>query len=167
MSKRPEDRVTDEGLAYSLSKGEKAAAERATKWPRRNQEGRITDFRHLLEVVTVLLVVGLIAVALVDALSAWVRIGAWGDTGGWLGGIMAFWLYVEEFRSWRGIPGRGLAALTAGLVSVASGLVVGWLLSGFLPPLLNGAAGVSVAAYLYAPLWFFAIRRAADREAGA
>ncbi|MGH3659902.1 MAG: hypothetical protein ACRDUA_24950 [Micromonosporaceae bacterium] len=164
MNERPEDRLTDEELAYAYSRDEKQNAQRATKWPRRNDLGRITEFRHLLEVEAVLLVVGALAVAVIDALSAWGALGSLGETSGWLAGIMAFWLYVEEFRSWRGTSSRALIALAAGLVSLGVGVAVGLLLT-FLPALISGALGVAVAAFCYAPLWFFGIRRAVDREA--
>ncbi|HEX6076935.1 MAG TPA: hypothetical protein VFZ32_16955 [Micromonosporaceae bacterium] len=160
----PEERTTDEHLTYDYSQPERASAERATAWPRRNSKGRITTFRHFLEVVAVLLVIGILAVGVIDLLSTWVGIGELGGTSGWLGGLMAFWLYVEEFRAWRGTRSRLLMALAGGVLSFGLGIVVTGLLSG-LPSLISGAAGVAAAALVYAPTWFFGIRQLADREA--
>lgn len=160
----PEERTTDEHLTYDYSTSERASAERATAWPRRNSKGRITTFGHLLEVVGVLLVTGLIAVGVIDLLSTWVGIGELGGTSGWLGGLMAFWLYVEEFRAWRGMRRRLVMALAGGVLAFGFGIVATGLLSG-LPNLLSGAVGVSVAALIYAPVWYFGMRLV-DGEAG-
>ncbi|MGH3747375.1 MAG: hypothetical protein ACRDT8_08275 [Micromonosporaceae bacterium] len=154
----------DKHVPENFSRDEAAAADRATAWPRRNAAGRILTLRHLLEVVTVLLVTGALAVVLVDAVSTWVGFGEFGQTSGWLGGVMAFWLYVEEFRAWKGVPRRWVLALVGGLLAMAVGAGAGFLFF-FLPPLLSGVIGVAVAAFGYAPLWFFGIRRLAGMPA--
>jgi len=159
-----EDRRTDEGLAYDLSQDERANP--ATRWPRRNSQGRIVEWRHLLEAVVVLYVVGVFAVVVVDALSTWANFGELGQTSGWLAAVMVFWLYVEEFRAWRGTRSRLLVAAAAGLVSLAVGAFVGLGLSTF-APLVSGVIAAAVSSFSYATLWFFGIRRAVDREAGA
>jgi len=146
----------------SRSRSERTS-ESAIAWPRRDGEGRIPAFRHLLEAVAVLLVIGLLAVGVLDLLSAWVRIGELGGTSGWLGGLMAFWLYVEEFRAWRGSRNRLLLALLAGVISLGAGILVGGLADG-LPILLGGGLGVAVAVLVYAPIWFFGIRAMGDKE---
>jgi hypothetical protein len=137
---------------------------RQNAWPRRDSEGRITTFGHLLEAVGVLLVIGFVAVGVIDLLSTWVGIGELGGTSGWLGGLMAFWLYVEEFRAWRGTRNRLVMALAGGVLAFGAGIVVSGLLDG-LPSLLSGAVGVSVAALGYAPVWYFGMRLM-DGEAG-
>ncbi len=131
-----------------------SADARQNPWPRRNSKGRITRFGHLLEVVGVLLVIGFVAVGVIDLLSTWVGIGELGGTSGWLGGLMAFWLYVEEFRAWRGTRNRLVMALAGGVLAFGAGIVVSGLLDG-LPSLLSGAAGVTVAALGYAAIWYF------------
>jgi hypothetical protein len=138
----------------SSANPERADAERATAWPRRDSKGRITTFGHLLEAVGVLLVIGLLAVGVIDLLSTWVGIGDLGGTSGWLGGLMAFWLYVEEFRAWRGTRNRLVMALAGGVLAFGAGIVITGLLDG-LPSLLAGAAGVTVAALGYAAIWYF------------
>lgn len=142
---------------------EQASTPRAATWPRRDSDGRIPTFRHLLEAVGVLLVVGVVAVAVIDGLSAWAGFGGFGGTSGWLGGLMAFWLYVEEFRAWRGTRNRLLLAAVAGMSALVAGVAASWLVSG-LPALFNGAIGVGAAALVYAPIWFFGIRQLVDRE---
>lgn len=137
---------------------------RPTAWPRRDSEGRITTFGHLLEAVGVLLVIGFVAVGVIDLLSTWVGIGELGGTSGWLGGLMAFWLYVEEFRAWRGVRRRLVMALAGGVLAFGFGiLATGQLPS--LPSLLSGAVGVTVAALVYAPVWYFGMQLM-DGEAG-
>lgn len=153
-----DDDVADWNAVEDFSRDEATTAEQATTWPRRNAYGRIVTFRHLLEVVGVLLVVGLVAVATVDAISTWVGFGELLRTSGWLGGVMAFWLYLEEFRAWKGARGRWLVTAVAAVMAIAVGAVVGGVLS-VLPPLVSGAIGVAVSAFTYAPLWYFGIRR--------
>jgi hypothetical protein len=137
--------------------------DRSTAWPRRGSDGRIATFRHLLEAVAVLLVVGLLAVTVIDLLSTWVGIGDLGGTSGWLGGLMAFWLYVEEFRAWLGSRNRLLLALLGGVISFGTGILVGGLVTGW-PTLLGGGLAVAVAAFTYAPIWFFGIRVMGEKE---
>ena len=160
----PDRDPADRHVVEDYSQDEKTSAERATAWPRRNHAGRIVTYRHLLEVVAVLLVTGVLAVILVDGVSTWVGFGGWGQTSGWLGGVMAFWLFVEEFRAWKGTRSRWPLALAGGLVAFAVGAGIATALS-VLPPLLSGAIGVTVSALVYAPLWFFGIRRLSDKEA--
>lgn len=138
-------------------------ARRTDAWPRRDAKGRIPTLRHLLEAVGVLLVIGIVAVAVIDVVSAWIWFGELGDTSGWLGGLMAFWLYVEEFRAWRGAQGRLVMALLGGPVALGLGIVVSGLPIGW-PALLNGAVGVTVAALGYALIWYHGIRLYVDRE---
>lgn len=159
----PDRDPADRHVAEDFSSDEKASAERATAWPRRNHAGRIVTYRHLLEAAVVLLVTGVVAVVIVDAVSTWVGFGDLGQTSGWLGGVMAFWLFVEEFRAWKGTQSRWPLGLAAGVVALAVGAAVGGVLS-FLPPLASGAIGVAVFAFAYAPLWFFGIRRLSARE---
>lgn len=137
---------------------------RQNPWPRRDSEGRIITFGHLLEAVGVLLVIGFVAVGVIDLLSTWVGIGELGGTSGWLGGLMAFWLYVEEFRAWRGTRNRLVMALAGGVLAFGFGILATGQLSS-LPSLLSGAVGVTVAALIYAPVWYFGMQLM-DGEAG-
>ncbi|MGH3716067.1 MAG: hypothetical protein ACRDT4_21780 [Micromonosporaceae bacterium] len=163
--KQFDDDVAERHTVENFSRDEATSAGQATSWPRRNAYGRIVTYRHLLEAVVVLLVVGIVAVAAVDAISTWVGFGELLQTSGWLAGVMVFWLYVEEFRAWKGARSRVPVAIVAGLVALALGAAIGFLLHAApVPPLVSGVVGAAVAAFTYAPLWFYGIRRYADLE---
>ncbi|MGH3737154.1 MAG: hypothetical protein ACRDT6_16290 [Micromonosporaceae bacterium] len=161
--KRFDDDAADWNAVEDFSRDETTTAGQATTWPRRNRYGRIVTLRHLLEAVVVLLVVGLVAVVAVDAISSWVGFGDLLQTSGWLGGVMAFWLYVEEFRAWKGARGRVPVALVCGVVALGVGALVGFGLA-MLPPLLSGAIGATIAAFAYTLLWYYGIRRYASGD---
>ncbi len=159
----PDRDPADRHVVENVSRDDKTSAERATAWPRRNHAGRIVTYRRLLEAVAVLLVTGVLAVVLVDGVTTWAGFGGWGQTSGWLAGVMAFWLFVEEFRAWKGVRGRWSLAFAGGSVALAVGAGIAAAVS-MLPPLLSGAIGVAVAGFVYAPLWFFGIRRLSDKD---
>ncbi len=126
-------------------------------FPRRDPDGRVERFGDLL----VALVAGFVAtfalVAIVDVLFAAFGLGGFGLASGWLAAVLPVWLYVEDFRAWRGVRGRiGVLCVTVA-ISVAAGFAVGATVAD-LRPLFGGAIAAGTALVVYAPFWFFGIR---------
>lgn len=108
------------------------------------------------------IVLGAIVLLAIDAIFSALGAGAFGHVSGWLTGILAVWLFVEEFRAWRGVPGRiGVMILAGGIAFLAGSWVSGRL--AYLLPVFAGTISVAVAALIYAVAWFFGIRWLASR----
>lgn len=130
-------------------------------FPRRDADGHVGYFRDLVVAVVVALVLGFVALTIIDAVSGISGISGFGSSSGWVAGILAAWLFVEDFRAWRGTRLRIAIAALAVLVGIGVGGTVAWGLGQLLTggtALLDGMVGVSVAALLYAPVWFYGIR---------
>ncbi|HEV7900166.1 MAG TPA: hypothetical protein VGP31_20225 [Planosporangium sp.] len=134
-----------------------------TTFPRRDADGRVVRLVELLASVAAGLVLGLLALLLIDGLSSLLGLGRFGQLSGWLAGILPVWLFIEEFRAWHGVPGRVGMALVSGLLAVVLGIAVAATVSAALPPLGSGAVGVAISALLYGALWYVGIRWLADR----
>jgi hypothetical protein len=135
---------------------------RGGSFPRRDDRGRIEALPDLLGITLAGLVIGLLALVLLDWGFALAGIGDFGRANGWLALILPAWLFVEEFRAWGRGPARVLAAAGSAAVGIALGLVVSGLAAG-LPPLASGALGAAAAAVTYAVVWFSAVRWLARR----
>jgi hypothetical protein len=131
----------------------------------RDGHGRLVGLGHLLGFVLAGFVVGLAALLVLDAVLALTGVSRFGRANGWLAVILPVWLFVEEFRAWRGQPGR----VPAAFVSAALGLALGTLATGLasdLPPLASGAIGAGVAVAAYGLVWFYGIRWMGGRTGG-
>jgi hypothetical protein len=123
----------------------------------RDEHGRVVGIGHLLGFALAGFVLGVAALLLVDTVLAAVNVSRFGRANGWLAVILPVWLLVEDFRAWRGQPGR----LPVAVVGVALGLALGTLgagLAGGLPPLGSGAVGAAVAILSYSLVWYYGIR---------
>ena len=134
-----------------------------TTFPRRDADGRVVRLVELLASVAAGLVLGLLALLLIDGLSSLLGLGRFGQLSGWLAGILPVWLFTEEFRAWRGIPARAGLAIVSGLLAGVLGIAVAATIGGVLPPLGSGAVGAAISAFLYGVLWYVGIRWLADR----
>lgn len=136
-------------------------AGRPATFPRRDPDGRVERFGDLVVAAIAALLVAFAVLTVVDVLSSLVGIGRLGSSRGWLTAVLAVWLYVEEFRAWRGVRVR-VAIL---LLAVVAALVVGGgaayglsQLGSGLPALVTGSVGAVAGVLAYAPVWFFGIR---------
>jgi hypothetical protein len=123
----------------------------------RDGHGRLVGLGHLFGFALAGFVIGLAALLLLDAVLALTGVSRFGRANGAIAAILPVWLLVEEFRAWRGQPGR----VPAALVGVAVGLALGILASaiaGGLPPLASGAIAAAVAISAYSLVWFYGIR---------
>jgi hypothetical protein len=134
-----------------------------TTFPRRDAEGRVVRLADLLAWVVAGLVLGLVVLLVIDGVPALFGLGRFGQVSGWLAGILPVWLFVEEFRAWRGVPGRTGMALGAGLLAGTLGFAVAAGTAHALPPLGSGAVGAAISALLYGVLWYMGIRWLEDR----
>jgi hypothetical protein len=75
---------------------------------------------------------------------------------------LAVWLFVEDFRAWKGVRARAGVML----IAAALGFLAGGALNvaiGSLPRVYSGAISVTLAALVYAVVWYFGIRALAGR----
>jgi hypothetical protein len=131
-------------------------------FPRRDADGRVTGAVDLLlAVIAGVLLTGL-ALVLVDGLFTLLGAGPFGHVSGWLTGILPVWLFAEEYRAWRPVRLRPVLAGFAAVMGFAAGGLVASLTGGW-PVLATGGLGVTVAALVYAIIWYAGIRWLADR----
>jgi hypothetical protein len=125
--------------------------------PRRDEDGRVVSLPELLAAATGFTVVNAIGLVLIDGLLALLGLGTFGRSSGWLVLILPAFLYFDDFRAWKAVRLRWLAAPVAALVGLALGLLAAGLLRGQ-APLLSGAVAALVAALAYAPVWWGGVR---------
>ena len=76
--------------------------------------------------------------------------------------MLAVWMFVEDFRAWKGVPARvGVTLIAIALAFLAGGALN--IAIAAIPRVYSGAISVSVAAVVYAVVWFFGIRAIAGR----
>lgn len=131
------------------------------KFPHRDGKGRVDTLPDLLVGVIVWLVVALLLLLVIEGVGALAGQG-FGNTSGWIAGLLAVWLFAEEYRAWRPVPARVAVAALGAVVGVTMGGAAAGL-TGSLPRLVSGFVGVSVAALAYAVLWYFGVRWLARR----
>jgi hypothetical protein len=132
------------------------------KFPHKDADGRVDSLLDLLVGVVMWLVVALLLLLVIEAI-AWALGQGFGGTSGWIAGLLAVWMFAEEFRAWRPVPARGPLALVSALVGGTMGFATAGLISA-LPKLVSGFVGVAVAALAYAILWYFGVRWLARRS---
>jgi hypothetical protein len=131
-------------------------------FPRRDAHRRIVAVRDLVAMAMAAVVVGAVALTALDLAFAALGLGEFGGVNGWLAAIPTVMLLIEEFRAWRGVPGRLAVAAVGAVVAVGAGLLVAGV-AGDLPRLVAGAIGAVTFTAVYAPLWFYGIRFAGGR----
>ncbi|HEY8532614.1 MAG TPA: hypothetical protein VIL44_01900 [Micromonospora sp.] len=132
-------------------------AETETGFPRRDAHGRMIALPDLLGVAVAGWVIGVLALVLFDGGLALLGAGEFGRANGWLAVILPVWLFIDEFRAWRGGTHRVLVALVAAGVAITSGLLAAGLTAAW-PPLASGAVAAAVFTVGYALIWFHGVR---------
>jgi hypothetical protein len=133
--------------------------------PFRDEQGRLVRFGHLLGFTLAGFVIGLSTLLLVDAVLDWLDVSRFGRANGWLAALLPVWLLIEEFRAWRGQPGRFTPAFVGILVALALGTITTGM-TNTLPPIASGAIGAAVAVLVYSLIWFYGIRWLGGRTGG-
>lgn len=131
-------------------------------FPRRDADGRIVRLPDLIGTALGGLVIGVLALVVLDWGFDLIGGGDFGQANGWLAVILPVWLFVEEFRAW----GPGPARIAAALLAAAVGIIIGLIGAGVanaLPPLVTGVFGAGLFALAYALVWFVGVRWLAAR----
>ncbi|MFG1954147.1 hypothetical protein [Micromonospora sp. NPDC048830] len=131
-------------------------------FPRRDADGRVVAFGDLLGVSLAGLVIGLLALLVLDWGFATVGAGEFGRANGWLAIILPAWLFWEDFRAWEFGAARVVAAVAAAVLAVVGGLLVADLVAG-LPSLLSGGLAAAAFTLVYAAVWFHGVHWLAGR----
>jgi hypothetical protein len=131
-------------------------------FPRRDDRGRVATWPDMVAGVVLNVALGTLILAVIDGIVALLGGGTFGRFNGWITGILAVWLFVEDFRAWRIGTGRIGVALLGIVLGLGVGIVVARNLT-MMPNLFAGAVGMLVAGMLYAAVWFFGIRALAER----
>ncbi|MBX6355792.1 MAG: hypothetical protein IRZ05_08030 [Micromonosporaceae bacterium] len=125
--------------------------------PYRDERGRLASLGSLLGFALAGFVFGLGVLVLLDVVLAALGVSRFGRANGWLAIVLPVWLLTEEFRAWRGQPGRVVVALVGVALAVALGILAN-AIAGDLAPLARGASGAAVAIAAYSLVWYYGIR---------
>jgi hypothetical protein len=126
-------------------------------FPRRDEHGRVIRLSELLAAAGFGTLLGWIAVVVISGLTAAVGLGQFGTTSGWLALILPALTFFDDLRGWRPYRIRILVALVCAVAAIVLGLLAA-ATAARLPPIVSGAVGALVAALVYSPAWFIAIR---------
>lgn len=129
-----------------------------SSFPRRDENGRVTGLLDLLAISLATVLLGIAAVAGIDAVFTLFGAGRFGRVSGWLAAVLPFLVLSEDFRAWRPLRWRWAVALAAMAAGLALGLLAADAVT-YLPPLWSGAVGATVAVLAYAAVWYFGVRR--------
>jgi hypothetical protein len=140
----------------------KPSSTRSANFPRRDADGRIAQLPDMLGGVLFYMVVGTIVLVAIDGIVSLLGIGPFGHVSGWLAGILLVFMFVEDFRSWKGAPLRIAVAFVGAALGVLAGSALGARIDS-LPAVFAGAISVTVAGLIYALVWFFGIRFVVSR----
>jgi hypothetical protein len=138
-----------------------AMAQSTSTYPRRDAQGRVARLPDLLGTVLAGVVIGVLVLVVIDLVVAGIGSGRFGGANGWLALVLPAWLFVEEFRAWRGGPARWAAAGVATAVALALGLLAAGIAgraAADLPALVGGAIAAVTAAVAYSVIWFLGVR---------
>jgi hypothetical protein len=123
---------------------------------RKDRSGRAVSLPQLASVALVGTVLGLVAVVVIDGVTALIGADKFGQASGWLAVILPAWIFLDDVRAWRGHSIRFAVALVGAAVALGVGLVIAGLVPGW--PLVTGAIGSVCAVVVYAPIWFLGVR---------
>lgn len=138
------------------------AASNPVKFPRRDDNGRVASAAEFVAGSLGLVVIGVVLLVAIDGLFTLIGAGAFGRISGWLAGILMVFLFIDDFRAWRGVTLRALVAIFGLAVGVIVGSLINGLVNG-LPNVFSGSIAVAIAGLIYALMWFFGIRWIAGR----
>ncbi|GAA4919732.1 hypothetical protein LX16_4313 [Stackebrandtia albiflava] len=133
------------------------------RFPRKDEEGRLVSLVEMLMFVILALALGILMLSLIDGVF-WLLGSSFGRISGWIAGLLAVLVYLDDFRAWRDHRARWAVAAGGVVLGLLAGFGVLSLLPDFWLPLYNGALAVSVAALLYGVLWFTGMRLITGEE---
>lgn len=128
-------------------------------FPQRDDNGRVVLLSQLLVFTLLSVAVGVVMLSAIDGVLALLNYTHFGrDISGWICGLLAVFLFVDEFRAYKGTAVRYWLAPLAALLALGLGILVTALLPGTWLPLFSGAVGVTAAMLFYALTWFVGTR---------
>ena len=128
------------------------------RFPQRDDNGRIALLTELLAYTLGATALGVAMLAAIDGVFALLGFGSFGQISGWISGLLAVFIFVDDFRAWRENPMRWAIAAVGAVLGVVVGLGVVSQLPPFWLPLFNGSIAVAAGAMLYSVLWFIGVR---------
>ncbi|CAM3134745.1 hypothetical protein [Stackebrandtia soli] len=129
----------------------------APRFPQRDEDGRIVSLVEALAYALFMVAVGVVLLCVIDGLF-WIFGESFGQISGWISGILAVFIFVDDFRAWRFVTARWIVAPVAAALAVVTGLGLITLLPVWWLPLLTGALAVASAVVIYTVLWFIGVR---------
>lgn len=130
---------------------------RTLTFPRRDRAGRVISVLELTTAGLLGVLVALVALAVIDGVTALLGLGDFGGASGWLTVILPALVFFDDIRAWAGHAVRFLVAIVGAAVGIALGLVVASQAS-IWPPIVSGALGAAVAVLFYCPIWYVGVR---------
>lgn len=132
---------------------------RQPSFPQRDENGRIVWLTQLLAFTVMSVAVGVVLLAAIDGVLALLGFTEFGrDISGWICGVLAVFVFVDEFRAYKGHSVRYWLAPLAGLLGLGVGILATAVLPSDWLPLFTGAIGVAAAMICYALGWFVGTR---------
>ncbi|MCH7231347.1 hypothetical protein L0U85_10875 [Glycomyces sp. L485] len=118
---------------------------------------RIETLAQLLGTVLAYVVMGAIALVVIDLLFILVGGGNFGRISGWIAAVPSVFVFSDQFRRYIG-GSRWAIALTGAALGIGAGIGATVLLPLTWPPLATGGIGGLAAALVYATLWYAGIK---------
>ena len=118
---------------------------------------RIETLGQLIGTVLAYVVMGAIALVVIDLLFIAVGGGDFGRISGWIAAVPSVFVFTEQFRRYEGAS-RWAVALIGVLLGIGAGIGATVLLPQTWPALATGGVGGLVSALVYSALWYAGIK---------
>lgn len=120
-------------------------------------EPRIETLGQLVGTVLAYLVMGAIALAVVDLLFVTFSGGDFGRIPGWMAAVPTVFVFTDQFRRCTGAS-RWAITVVGAILALGAGIAVTLLLPPTWLPLVTGGIGGLTAAVAFAVLWYAGIQ---------
>lgn len=118
---------------------------------------RIETLGQLVGTVLAYLVMGAVALAVVDLLFVTAAGGDFGRIPGWMAALPTVFVFTDQFRRYTGASRWAITAVGA-VLALGAGIAVTLLLPPTWLPLVTGGIGGLAAAVAFAVLWYAGIQ---------
>ncbi|WP_198587233.1 hypothetical protein [Glycomyces xiaoerkulensis] len=113
---------------------------------------RIDTLRELIGTVLAYVVMGAIALVVIDFLFSSATGQGFGRISGWMAALPTVFVFTDQFRRYEG-PSRWAVSLTGVVLGLGAGTAAAALAPPTWLPMVAGGIGGLVAALVYATLW--------------
>ncbi|GAB3993431.1 hypothetical protein GCM10029992_05040 [Glycomyces albus] len=118
---------------------------------------RIETLGQLIGTVLAYLVMGAVALAVVDLLFVTAAGGDFGRIPGWMAALPTVFVFTEQFRRYAGAA-RWAITVVGAVLALGAGIALTLLLPPTWLPLVTGGIGGLAAAVAFAVLWYAGIQ---------